>query len=267
MPRSNTSKVPAKKTKTSTKKFRRVSAVRSQTVRDITEAVEQAESLDSSLEHLQSATHALVRVNEEIWKRVEDSVAADNDDFGNLFGSRMSVEEVSIENTSEGVCFTVYEDRENKSFGSWPRFPDKIWRNEKISKLFQLKHAGTEKEIPEYSDLLENLYLLNDDVMQICLVLYKEFLEQVQVFLGGIESWLTEKVESVEFVKLLDRKFTSSPTSSYQSQVLKTSYKIPETMAIEDTFHIGDDDEQKRLLAFVDYLKICDETQAPKSLR
>jgi hypothetical protein len=95
-------------------------------------------------------------------------------------------------NPLKKTLFGVKADVVLKKLGSLPSFPN-------LEEVFSHKKSGD--FLPDYNSLLGKAMLLREEVLCPFLLTFQEHLEEIQVFLGGIDGWLLQTNASADLLE------------------------------------------------------------------
>jgi hypothetical protein len=163
-----------------------------------------------NLDQLIVMVRALIETNREIWERCKQNLVEKNEKAmvesppSNLKFYRVGYTSVDVTTRSNNgygnvkdsiLSFTTKAVLETKAFSSIPLLPLKL-RNtlSEVSKV-------PEEILPDYDRYMEKAALLHEDVMEPFLVVLKGHLEDLQVFLGEIDTWVFEPLLCRNFIR------------------------------------------------------------------
>jgi hypothetical protein len=101
---------------------------------------------------------------------------------------------------------------------------------------------------------------LEDSILGVSLSRYQSYLESVQVFLGIIDDWITQSMETRDFVgNLFDKDLTDASVSwnkdysAWFSQTI-TLFTLPDRTTMDITFDVSTKRDRKRLKTYLEFL-------------
>jgi hypothetical protein len=110
--------------------------------------------------------------------------------------------------------------------------------------------------LPDYGAYLKTIVVLDDAVLLPALVSFKEYLEEVQVVLGTLDTWVAVSTEAKEFFEETFSDFKPpKDVSAEPYPETQFSCAAPESMVINDSFNIKADAviSRERLKSFIAY--------------
>ena len=147
---------------------------------------------------------ALISTNEEIWSRCKESLCTSENDeqYNRPTFLRVSVGATIEVHSHPGstLTFTTKPIAEQCDAFNLPQIKD-IPKN--LTSFFMVSTREDSTNMPDYEKLFHSLLLLEDDVLIPFLNVFKDHLEDVQVRLGQVETWLTESEACATFLKEL----------------------------------------------------------------
>jgi len=169
---------------------------------------------DAELNYLINTTQALITTNNEIWDRCKTNLDRQDKKFNHLSKKpvlvfyRVGFNEVKVLSAgqhrfgaSEGLMFETQYKLQTKSF-TVPCLPPSL-----LSVVIPV--IGTDGLL-SYSQYLERSFILEESILLPFLAIFKDHLEEFQVFLGDVESWLMGSIRSAIFTQQL---FNVAPKS------------------------------------------------------
>jgi hypothetical protein len=155
--------------------------------------VENVECID----YLISSTKAVIELNQEIWERCVGSIEC-KPGKGGLRFQRTAFAVINVASESQASVkqtkFTTTAESQTKAFGTLPSLPS-------VLTDYVVYKPDTDVAFPDYIKLLKSSLLLREDVLPTFLAKLKQHLEDVQVFLGGIDSWLMDPQGCIDFMQ------------------------------------------------------------------
>jgi len=149
----------------------------------------------------------LITTNNEIWDRCKTNLDHQDKKFNHLSKKpvlvfyRVGFNEVKVLSagqhqfgTSEGLVFETQYTLQTKSF-SVPCLPPPL-----LTIVIPL--IGKDGLL-SYSQYLERSFILEESILLPFLAIFKDHLEEFQVFLGDVESWLMGSIRSATFIQQL----------------------------------------------------------------
>ena len=188
---------PAKKAKTA-KDTNTAQKIKEQTTdkflcgeRQIAQESLSQNSSHHDLDYVMKSVRGLIKINAEIWSACKEHM---------LPGSCVKMKRACYKEGIVVITSTTLAIRSKKElclhdFGEPPAFPACL------SNLISL--AETPEVLPDYDSYLKKAVLLHDKVLVSFLIKFQKHLENVQIFLGHIESWMAEPESTVRFLNEL----------------------------------------------------------------
>jgi len=153
---------------------------------------------DKDLEYMVKLVRGLIAANTEIWERCSEHMVHKGDAVIPVIKMKKLCYEQAFAKTStsyqtQSSSITTQLVPRTKDFGKAPSIPaaltDIIASYQKIGDV-----------LPDYETYFRTGALLQDGILVSFLKSFQTHLEQVQVFLGGIEEWLSEPESTVGFL-------------------------------------------------------------------
>lgn len=175
-------------------------------IAEITKEAKDLKSRDEEdLPCLVSNCRALIQTNDEIWGRCKPSYVWDDSKSNKttedcLQFYRFGYQEVQVTtDTPTGrncqVNIVAKTGVAAKSYSGLPDFP------KHIRAFFHIDSATGSNVLFDYNACLEKILCLKENLAELFLLVLKEHLKTVQVFLGGIETWLLETGHALQFIR------------------------------------------------------------------
>ena len=166
------------------------------------------------LTRLVSSCRALIRTNEEIWDRCKPSLILDagqqtgeqepqqqqEEEAGRLLFYRVGYLELQVTTDAPGqmnrqVTFNAQSKIATESFPALPKIPSNI------SSFFHIDSPQSKDQLLlDYGGCVDKILFLKEDVSRLFLFILKDHLENVQVALGRIETWLWGHYQALSFL-------------------------------------------------------------------
>jgi hypothetical protein len=197
----------------------------------------------------------LIKVNREIWVHCEQFCQSKPALQNDVVMYRLSFDKVRVTKYNHDVIFTTSPEFCVESFGYIPKLP------KELEEIFPLSCCCRNGCIfPDYGRYLRNLLLLEDSILGVSLSRYQSYLESVQVFLGIIDDWITQSMETRDFVgNLFDKDLTDASVSwnkdysAWFSQTI-TLFTLPDRTTMDITFDVSTKRDRKRLKTYLEFL-------------
>jgi len=177
-----------------------LSNARGKIISDLT-ALVMGRHKDAELDYLINTTQALVTSNNEIWDRCKTNLCQKkNHQFNHLSENLQLIfqcvvfKEVHAKNYKmPKLTFTAYGNMQTKAF-SVPCFPHPL-------RTIVVPFLDKEYGMLNYLEYLQRSFLLEESVLLPFLAILKDHLEEFQVFLGEVESWLMDSTRPAIFLQ------------------------------------------------------------------
>lgn len=182
-------------------------------IEKLTENAKSEGSVGTNLVDLLMSTKSLITTNQEIWDRCKTNRSRLS--RGILCYSRVSLfPQVMCRSDDDKKHLSVIAGYEvtSKDFGAPPSVPAIL--QESLPLNMPNKNPEYPSKIgnlPDYLSYTEKASLLHEDILIPFLQNFKQHLEDVQVFLTGIETWLSEPANQLDFLHDLFRTKISLP--------------------------------------------------------
>jgi len=238
--------------------LQRFSNVRKKIKTNLTALVKECHK-DAELDYLINTTQALVASNDEIWSRVKANLKSHaNKQFNQLdeepklifhyvgFNVVKALSKMDGYGQRPGpLAFRSVCMEHTKAF-SVTCFPDPL-RSVIIPTL-------DKDGMLNYSEYVKRSFILDKDIMHPFLALLKDHLEEFQVFLGTVESWLMENARNTAF---LEKTFNVTLKRSKEigtQYTFKRMYRPSDETQYNLSFDVGNNKGQKTLTKFLAFL-------------
>ena len=171
---------------------------------------EESHTLD--LDHLILSIKGILATNKEIWERCKRSKEK-HVEAGTMRFQRVAYDSVKVESNinlssmEKEMRFSAIIGVSIKAAGKPPPFSGII------SKFINFD-TKEDEGFPDFGLLFERSLLLHDDLLPLFLFKFREHLEKVQVYLGGIDSWLMEATTLHNFLEETFQKKIPSHTET-----------------------------------------------------
>ena len=208
---------------------------------------------ETDLEYLMKTVQALISTNTDIWGRCNHHEALDTEwnvrllccETATLQADCSSYSNIShIEVTSTPTMSTF-------NIGHPPELPISL------TDIFAVKSSGNFYDCDEY---LKKSLILSDDVLPGFLKTLQTHLEDVQVFLGRIESWILEGTSNLEYLNTLFE--TDIGNEIEQQHIFFSKFKSYSDEGNFE-FNLRTDEGRQRLEAMVAFFKIGKYVREP----
>jgi len=149
---------------------------------------------------------ALLKINTEIFDRCKSSggIIKKQSTF-----TRYGYEVVKLRQSTPGkVQFITEPEKTQKTFDMTPLtiLPTGL------DDVFVAKYQNEYPSFIDFDKFFQTLIMLQDDILEQCLVKLKQHIESIHVCLGEIETWLLEPKSSVDYINKTFRKKLKSLT-------------------------------------------------------
>jgi len=177
----------------------RLSNAREKIISDLTALVTERHK-DSELDYLINTTQALVTSNNEIWDRCKANLdQVQNKQFNHLSENLQLIFQCVVfyavyasKYVKKNLTFMANGRRQTKAF-SVPCFPHPL----RTVVLPSLDKDG----MLNYLEYLQRSFFLEESILLPFLAILKDHLEEFQVFLGEVESWLMDSTRPAIFLQ------------------------------------------------------------------
>jgi len=105
-----------------------------------------------------------------------------------------------------------------------------------------------------YSEYLKRSLILEDSIMLPFLAILKDHLEEFQVFLGSVESWLMENTGNIIFLQQTFNVTLENSKDIGQTYYLKTLYPSNDNSIYDLSFDVSNDKGRVKLTKFLSFL-------------
>ena len=166
------------------------------------------QTAQKDLNYLLGAVRGIIEINEEIWERCKAGRSQTTE--GDFPFSRVSINPVTCKSKGNETMIKVVPKETTKDFGSPPNVPEILLEHVPMvipeeNKTGPSKISG----LPRYDMVFGQFSALHPDVLVPYLLRLKEHLEDIQVFLGEIDSWLqTPERHATELEALIGKRPT-----------------------------------------------------------
>jgi len=244
---------------------------------------------DCEKDHLIKAIRAIITTNKEIWERCRESMIIHPPNRSkktkkkDLYFKSVTYSSINVstnyselyDSTHSLLNFETAAKLRIKKFGMPASIPSEL------TNILSYKEQKGEL-LPDYDHFLETSLLLCDDVLIPFLSHLKTHLEEIQVFLGRIESWLMESAGCINFIKEVFKKPLKTKAISEDDaicrnccEVLKyhdfrecgtrySFYLSPDSKIVlksckakgkhEDTFNLMEEKDREKLKIFLKFV-------------
>jgi len=215
---------------------------------------------DVELDYLIKSTKGLVTSNREIWNRVKANLKSPlNKQFNQLsekpelvfqrvgFSNVKALSKTDVSGKSLGQLTFISQWMEQMKAFSVTCFPQP---------LCAIVNPSLDKDgMLNYLEYLKRSFILEESILLPFLAILKDHLEEFQVFLGNVESWIMERTRNADF---LQKAFNVNLEVSRQ---IGTNYAIKrincpshDKSQYNLLFDISNENGQKRLTTFFAFL-------------
>jgi hypothetical protein len=209
------------------------------------------------LEFTLKCVKGLIKVNQEIWGRCEDYCVSKDQGSSDIKMIGIRFDKVTFEEFSGVVLISTRPAPITSSFGGIPVLP------KELEDIFPL--SCSDGVFPNYEHYLKNVLLLENGVLEAFLPIFRSYLEGVQIFLGGIETWLNESMETRHFLMELFGKDVDlgsinlrnryTPTTRFTNDRI-TLLRLDHRKTMNISFHISSERDRERLKAYLGFMKM-----------
>jgi len=212
------------------------------------------------LDYLINTTKGLVASNNEIWNRVKANLKyPQNKHFTQLDEKpEIDIQRVGF---SKVKAFSIM-DMNGKSLGRLKFISQGVQQTEAFS-VPCFPHSLRTVVIPSldkdgmlnYLEYLKRSFILEESIMLPFLAVLKDHLEEFQVFLGNVESWLMESTRNAVFLQKTFRLTLEScelTRRPYAQQII--CYSKNDESQYKLSFDISNDNGRKKLTTFLAFL-------------
>ena len=209
---------------------------------------EEMEDFDEKFHILLSTVRALTSTNNEIWERCQPYIDEQNSD-GSLIFYRIGYNNVRASKSfkSNKMEFWTMSQLETKHFQPFSSLP------ETLSKILPVETNGT---FLKYDDYLVKITWLAKPIAYQFLSIFKEHLENIQLDLGKIETWITEPRHSLQFINTQFGMDLDIPTKVHRSKrTLKKVDVKPTLRSLEVSFECSSESDQESLKHFIQFVQ------------
>jgi len=107
-----------------------------------------------------------------------------------------------------------------------------------------------------YVEYLKRSFILDKSIMHPFLSIFMDHLEQFQVFLGNVESWLKENTQNVTFIEAIFNVNLASSKQVGTNYILKREqYPSNDKSQYNLLFDVSNDNDRKKLTTFLAFIK------------
>jgi len=250
------------------------------------------------LEFLVGAVRGIITTNKEIWERCKYhvthtraqarsmytcpsailarvAIASDKKFIGQVDMVKLSYHKVHAKKCPRygSVNITTTKSTEYKTFASPPLIPASL-----TNTVPQTSCQEGSQPFPDYDAFFMAAVLLQNDVLASFLQTLQTHLEEIQVWLGAIESWILESQSIVDFLNNLFEKnleiedFTKTTSGDIQNgkhlctpkTIFQADNRIQnfvarnKILAMEAYFEMSQETDQAKLEAFYKFVKLID---------
>ena len=210
---------------------------------------------ETDLEYLMKTVQALISTNTDIWGRCNHHEALDTEWNVRLLCCETAKLQADCGSYSNRSHITVTSTPTMSTFniGHPPELPVSL------TDIFAVKSSGN---FYEYDEYLKKSLILSDDVLPGFLKTLQTHLEDVQVFLGRIESWILEGTSNLEYLNTLFETDIDIGNEIEQQHIFFSKFKSYSDEGNFE-FNLRIDEGRQRLEAIVAFFKIGEYVQEP----
>lgn len=195
--------------------------VRNRASKKLERVVTKSNRLDD-LDLAVKTTRALLSSNKEIWQRCVESGCGPQDDkliFERAAFTKIQVKTTSINATQKTLSFQAVPELTTNDFGAPKPVPEQL--TEIVAPTL-----APDGIFPNYDRYLETALLLNKETLLPFLSVLKKHLEDIQILLGEIDSWLMTGSFCIDY---MNENFNSS----------RNDFELPESTIGCDAYRCG----------------------------
>lgn len=209
----------------------------------------------STLERVKS----LIKENREVLDRCDGYCISKDQGRSDIKMLGIGFDSIKIEDDRGDAIATTVPKYYIKLFDSFPTLP------RELGDIFPLSSNGG--ALPDFDRYLKNVLLLDNGVLGAFLPRLQSYLESLQTFLGGVEEWINEAMESRIFLEELfgkDMNLGKLDLSEYENFHCGTVWQgetitlltLDETKTMNISFDITCKRERERAKAYIEFLQL-----------
>ena len=112
--------------------------------------------------------------------------------------------------------------------------------------------------LPNYNEYFDRVFLLHDDVLGPYLVKLKDYFEEVQVYLGKIEAWLSTSQSCLDFLNSIFEDDDVARFIRHNEAMRPREHILLQWSSgnYQETFDITRDEEREQVKKFIEFIKL-----------